>query len=80
MGSCVLACEDAAEGARKSFTVTEQGRGTLAEKTAEVERILVRLTERAEGGRRGPSPQVARALGNLLAVLRHRGETSGPWR
>jgi DNA-binding PadR family transcriptional regulator len=58
------------DGPRKAFVITEQGRTELAGKTEEVERIVARLTERGEGHRRGPSPQVARALGNLMMVLR----------
>lgn len=60
------------EGSRKAFAITEQGQAELAGKAAEVERILARLTERAEGHRRGPPPQIARALGNLMMVLRQR--------
>ena len=60
------------ESSRKAFAITEQGQAELAEKAAEVERILARLTERAEGRRRGPPPQIARALGNLMTVLRQR--------
>lgn len=58
------------EGSRKAFAISDPGRAELFEKQAEVERILARLAERAEGHRRGPPPQVARALGNLLTVLR----------
>jgi DNA-binding PadR family transcriptional regulator len=62
--------ESEGEGSRKAFAITEQGQAELAEKQAEVERIVARLAERGEGQRRGPPPQVARALGNLLTVLR----------
>ncbi len=62
--------ETAGAGPRKAFAITEQGSAELAGKTDEVERIVARLTERGEGHRRGPSPQVARALGNLMMVLR----------
>lgn len=58
------------EGARKAFAITAQGSAELAEKQAEVERILARLADHGEGRRHGPPPQVARALGNLLTVLR----------
>lgn len=58
------------ESSRKAFAITEQGRSELAEKAAEVARILARLAERGETGRRGPPPQIARALGNLMMVLR----------
>ena len=64
--------ETEGEGSRKAFAITEQGQTELSEKAAEVERILARLTERAEGHRRGPPPQIARALGNLMMVLRQR--------
>jgi DNA-binding PadR family transcriptional regulator len=62
--------ETAGEGSRKAFAITEQGQAELTDKAVEVERILARLTERAEGQRRGPPPQIARALGNLMMVLR----------
>lgn len=65
------------DGARKAFAITEQGSAELADKQAEVERILARLTERGEGRRHGPPPQVARALGNLLTVLRQTQKDSG---
>lgn len=58
------------EGSRKAFAITEQGRAELADKEAEVARILARLADHGEGRRHGPPPQVARALGNLLTVLR----------
>lgn len=66
------------EGSRKAFAITEQGQSELTEKAAEVERILARLTERAEGHRRGPPPQIARALGNLMMVLRQAKHETGP--
>lgn len=62
--------ESEGDGSRKAFAIAEQGRGELAEKAAEVERILARLAEHGAGRRRGPPPQVARALGNLMMVLR----------
>lgn len=58
------------EGSRKAFAITDQGRAELAEKAVEVERILARLTERGQGHGRRHAPQVARALGNLMMVLR----------
>jgi DNA-binding PadR family transcriptional regulator len=64
--------ETEGEGSRKAFAVTGQGEAELAEKAAEVERIVARLAERADGHRRGPPPQIARALGNLMMVLRQR--------
>lgn len=64
------ATEVEGEGSRKAFAITEQGRAELAGKETEVERILARLADHGEGRRHGPPPQVARALGNLMAVLR----------
>jgi DNA-binding PadR family transcriptional regulator len=60
------------EGSRKAFAVTAQGQAELTEKAADIDRIVARLTEQAEGRRRGPPPQIARALGNLMVVLRQR--------
>lgn len=62
--------EEEGEGARKAFAITEAGAAELADKQAEVERLLARLAERGEGRRHGPPPQLARALGNLMTVLR----------
>jgi DNA-binding PadR family transcriptional regulator len=64
--------ETEGEGSRKAFAITGQGQAELAEKACEVDRILARLAARAEGHRRGPPPQIARALGNLMMVLRQR--------
>lgn len=58
------------EGSRKAFAITDQGSAELAGKQAEVEHILARLADHGEGRRHGPPPQVARALGNLMTVLR----------
>lgn len=62
--------EAAGDGPRKAFTITEQGRGELAEKADEVARIVARLTERGQDENRRHAPQIARALGNLMMVLR----------
>jgi DNA-binding PadR family transcriptional regulator len=64
--------ETEGEGSRKAFAITQQGQAELTERAVEAERILARLTARAEGQRRGPPPQIARALGNLMMVLRQR--------
>jgi DNA-binding PadR family transcriptional regulator len=70
--------ENEDEGARKSFAITDQGRAELADKQDEVERILARLADHGESHGRRHAPQIARALGNLMMVLRqsNRGNQS----
>lgn len=70
--------EDEVEGSRKSFAITDQGQAELAGKQDEVERILARLAEHGESQGRRHSPQIARALGNLMMVLRQSGRGDVP--
>lgn len=67
-----LIAEQAAEGAKKRFAVTETGQSHLAEREDEVTALLDRLShmgERRERGSRGP---VKRAMGNLRQALLER--------
>lgn len=64
--------EQAAEGSRKKFAVTDEGRANLAENEAEVDALFERLDEaRPREGRDG-GPPIGRAIGNLMAALRNR--------
>ena len=64
--------EQASEGARKKFAVTEDGRKHLEENAEEVEALMERLEESGETRRRGSSPHLGRAVGNLMQALRNR--------
>lgn len=66
-----LASEQA-EGARKLYAITEEGRAELAEKAEEVARIAARLQALGElRGKVDPAP-VRRAVMNLRSVLMNR--------
>ena len=64
--------EQSSEGARKKFAVTEDGRKHLEENEEEVEALMERLEESGETRRRGSSPHLGRAVGNLMQALRNR--------
>jgi DNA-binding PadR family transcriptional regulator len=65
--------EAKAEGPRKAFQITDDGRKHLEDKADEVEALFQRLEdefrrdERSSGG-----PPIGRAVGNLMTALRHR--------
>lgn len=61
-----------AEGAKKPFAVTDQGRAELEERKAEVEALLRRLGRHGERTTTVRSHDVFRAMGNLGSVLRNR--------
>ena len=69
--------EQAAEGSRKAFAATDEGRTHLEENKDEVEALFERLDEvkpKREGSRH---PPIGRAIGNLMNALRHRVQESG---
>lgn len=59
------------EGGRKLYTITEEGRGHLAENQAMVDAVMARMARASEnaGGR---SPQIVRAIENMKTALRLR--------
>jgi DNA-binding PadR family transcriptional regulator len=61
-----------AEGARKAFRATDEGRAWLAERQEEVEALLARLTGLGDSQRRAGGAPIGRAVSNLLAALWHR--------
>jgi DNA-binding PadR family transcriptional regulator len=67
-----LIAETGGEAARKAFAATNAGRGELAERTEEVERVVKRLVEHGREDERRHAPPVARAIANLLAAVRGR--------
>ena len=69
--------EKAAEGSRKAFAVTKDGKAHLKENKDEVEALFERLDE-VKPKREGTShPPIGRAIGNLMNALRHRVQESG---
>jgi DNA-binding PadR family transcriptional regulator len=64
--------ENAAEGSRKVFAATDEGRAHLEEKAEEVEALLARLSGAGEGKRRAGRRPIQRAVANLLSALWHR--------
>ncbi len=61
--------EQASEGNRKLFAVTEDGSRLLTEKAEEIAALMARLAALGEMRERGESVSVRRALINLRAVL-----------
>lgn len=72
-----LIAEEAGEGPRKAFAVTDAGRAELRGKDAELDAILGRLKALGEQRDRADSPPVRRAMGNLHAAVRNRVMAQG---
>ncbi|WP_328804939.1 PadR family transcriptional regulator [Parasphingopyxis marina] len=66
-----------AEGARKAFAITDQGRAELEEKKGEVATLFERLSSFGERHRKSDGAPIRRAMGNLGAVLEHRLSREG---
>ncbi|KPQ27029.1 MAG: transcriptional regulator, PadR family [Porphyrobacter sp. HL-46] len=64
--------EAEAEGAKKPFAATDQGRAELAERQSEVDDLMGRLGRHATRAERMRSPDLFRAMGNLGTVLKNR--------
>ena len=67
-----LITEQASDGARKSFAVTDAGRAELDGRVAEFEAIVERLKALAEERERHSAPPLKRAIGNLFMAVRSR--------
>lgn len=72
-----LIVEQAGEGARKSFAVTEAGRKELGERTGEFEAIVERLKALAEEREKHSAPPLKRAMGNLFMAVKNRAMAEG---
>ena len=72
LGDMGLIEEQASEGARKKFAVTDEGRKHLEENAEEVEALIGRLEEHGSSRRKSSRPELGRAVGNLMAALRNR--------
>ena len=64
--------EAEAEGARKPFQVTDEGRAHLEENADEVDELFERLDEHGSRRRRSHRPEMGRAVGNLMTALKNR--------
>ena len=69
--------EKAAEGSRKAFAATKEGKAHLKENAEEVEALFERLEESAPDKDRAGHPPIGRAIGNLMTALRHRVAIDG---
>jgi DNA-binding PadR family transcriptional regulator len=64
--------EAGADGPRKAFQVTQEGRDHLAERSEEIEALFERLEELAPERGDSPGPAIGRAVKNLMTALSHR--------
>ncbi len=69
--------EAAAEGSRKAFAATKEGKAHLKENKEEVEALFERLEEVKPNREGSRHPPIGRAIGNLMNALRHRVQESG---
>ena len=67
--------EAEAEGAKKPFAATAQGREELETRKDEVEELMRRLGRHATRAERMRSPDLFRAMGNLGSVLKNRARS-----
>jgi DNA-binding PadR family transcriptional regulator len=61
--------EVAADGARKAYTATAEGRAELEEKAQEVEALMTRLSSLGDDRRKAGGGPIKRAVGNLLSAV-----------
>ena len=64
--------EQQAEGARKQFAATADGRAHLDEKADEIEGLMARLDDLGSDRRKAGGAPIKRAVANLLSALWHR--------
>jgi DNA-binding PadR family transcriptional regulator len=67
--------EAQADGAKKPFAVTDQGRAELEKRADEVEALMRRLGRHATRAEAVRSPDLFRAMGNLGSVLKNRARS-----
>ncbi|MFC4845494.1 PadR family transcriptional regulator [Hephaestia sp. GCM10023244] len=72
LGDMGLIEEQAADGTRKKFAITEAGRAHLDENADEVARLMARLAQVGEMRERTDGAPIRRAMGNLRQVLQYR--------
>jgi DNA-binding PadR family transcriptional regulator len=64
--------EQSAEGTRKKYAVTDEGRRHLEENAEEVAALLKRLEDHGSSRRKSSRPELGRAVSNLMHALRNR--------
>ena len=69
--------EAAAEGSRKAFAATDEGRKHLDDNRDEVDALFERLDEVKPNREGSRHPPIGRAIGNLMNALRHRVQRDG---
>ncbi|WP_310468184.1 PadR family transcriptional regulator [Sphingomonas sp.] len=65
------------EGSRKTSQATAEGRAWLEEQGEQMTDVLERLDGMGGGKKRGDSPHLGRAIGNLMSALRNRVANEG---
>ena len=66
-----------AEGARKAFAATDDGRAHLQDKAEEVQALFERLADLGAQQRRADAAPIGRAVKNLMSALWHRVTDEG---
>jgi DNA-binding PadR family transcriptional regulator len=66
-----------ADGPRKSFAATDEGRAHLAENESEVDELIERLSGMAPDPRHEAGSAIGRAVKNLMTALKHRVARDG---
>lgn len=69
--------EAAADGAKKLYTITDEGRAFLAANRTTVDALLSRMAEAAGTQGRGRAPGIIRAMENLKTALKLRVASGG---
>jgi DNA-binding PadR family transcriptional regulator len=72
-----LIAEQAGDGARKSFALTDAGKQELADRTEEYQAIVDRLKALAEEREKHSAPPIKRAMGNLFMAVKNRAMDGG---
>ena len=67
-----MIAEQDGEGPRRAFAATQDGKDELLDKADQVTALFERLSDHGERQHRGRSPHLARAMGNLAQVLKHK--------
>jgi DNA-binding PadR family transcriptional regulator len=69
--------EQAAEGSRKAFAATAEGKAHLAERQEEVDALIARLTGLGEEKKKAGGAPIGRAVRNLLTAVFSRATRDG---
>ena len=64
--------QEQSKGARKAFSITDEGQAELTEKKEEVDALIARLSKLGEREQKASGGPVRRAMGNLFVVLGNR--------